>query len=134
MDPMTLHQAAADGHAEVCVSLLNEGEDVDALDGFDCTPLAAAMLTYSLIQVGGVHFETPGGSARVIERLTRTVRVLLAYGADFQLVRQSVHGPFSPQVEAWVQAIEANRRSDEELASLDRHTAMAPGKSRSGRL
>ncbi|MGN6111756.1 MAG: hypothetical protein ACTHOC_01885 [Luteimonas sp.] len=131
---MTLHQAAADGHAKFCLSLLKEGAEVDALDGFDSTPLAAVMLTYSLIQVGGVYFEEPHSRRQVEARLSHTVRILLAHGADPELIRQSLHGPFSPQVEAWVQTIDAQRRSDEELASLDQKTARATRKSRSSRL
>lgn len=129
----TLHEAAAKGQVKVCAQLLREGAHVDGLDNFGCTPLASALLTYSLTQLGAVDLSGDGLS-RVEDRLAQTVRLLLSHGANIELVRHSTHGPLRPEVEAWFHAVEAQLRSDAELKALSSNTAPAAGKPRSSRL
>jgi hypothetical protein len=129
----TLHEAAAKGQVKACEQLLREGALVDELDSFGCTPLASALLTYSLTQLRAVDLSGEG-LGRVEDRLAETVRLLLAHGANIELVRQSDHGPLRPEVEAWFHAIEARWRSDSELQALESNTASATGMSRSSRL
>lgn len=118
---------------KVCEQLIREGARVDELDNFGCTPLASALLTYSLTQLGAVDLSGEG-LGRVKDRLAQTVRLLLAHGANIELVRHSTHGPLRPEVDAWFHAVEVHWRSDAELQALESNTAPAAGKPRSSRL
>ena len=129
-----LHRAAAEGRVEVCRRLLQDGAQVDAIDGHDCTPLAAAMLTYDLIRIGGVSFSTEPAEREVIERLAQTVWLLRDHGASFELIHQSIHGPFPPEVEAWAHHIDARRKSANQQRALEQDTAPAIGNRQAGRL
>ncbi len=129
-----LHLAASHAQPEECRRLLKSGAQVDALDDFDCTPLANAMLQFNLIRLGGVSFSTDRAHRSFVERLERVVWVLRDHGADFERIHQSVHGPFAPEVEAWAQDIDRKRVSHNLLQSLLKKTAPATAKPRSSRL
>lgn len=129
-----LHLAAAQSRHEVCRMLLRAGAEVDAKDGFDCTPLAAAMLTYSLIQARAVNFSSAAKRSAAICGLSKTVAVLQQHGAQLDLVTNSEHGGFSAPVNNWVQEIEAQWRSEQLTSQLERSTPPAIGSSRPQRL
>jgi hypothetical protein len=129
-----LHLAAAQGRRDICLRLLKAGAKVDALDGYGCTPLSAVMLTYSLIQRGGVAFRTPGIRAKIEQRLAKTLCVLRDHGADFALVQHSIHGPFDAATEAWAHDVDMHRVSAHQQRELELHTSPATGNQRTKRL
>jgi hypothetical protein len=129
-----LHLAAAQGRRDACHRLLKAGAKVDAFDGYGCTPLSAVMLTYSLIQRGGVAFRTPGIRAKIEQRLARTLCVLRDFGADFALVQHSIHGPFDAATEAWAHDVDLRRISVIQRRDLEQHTDPATGNQRTKRL
>lgn len=129
-----LHLAAAQGRRDACLRLLKDGAKVDAMDGYGCTPLSAVMLTYSLIQRGGVAFRTPGIRARIEQRLARTLCVLRDHGAVFDLVKHSIHGPFDAATEGWARDVDMRRISANQQRELEQHTDPATGYQRTKRL
>jgi hypothetical protein len=129
-----LHLAAAQGRRDACHRLLKAGAQVDALDGYGCTPLSAVMLTYSLIQRGGVAFRTPGIRAKIEQRLAQTLCVLRDHGAEFALIQYSIHGPFDAATEAWAREMDMRRASAHQQESLEQNTSPATGNQRTKRL
>ena len=129
-----LHLAAGQGRPDVCRQLLEQGAAVDAKDDFDCTPLAAAMLTFALIQARGVNFRSPESEAEAVLGLSQTVAILQQHGADLDLVNKSVHGSFADPVNNWVYDVEAQWRSERLASQLETATAPAQGAYRPQRL
>jgi hypothetical protein len=129
-----LHLAAAQGRHRICRRLLKDGAEFNARDGFDTTPLAALLLTYSLIQKGGIFFRTPQIRAQVEARLAQTFIVLRDFGADYACVNQSIHGPLDAATDTWARTIESRRYSAMMLKDLEQHTARATGTARAQRL
>ena len=129
-----LHLAADQGRPDVCRHLLEQGAAVDAKDGFDSTPMAAAMLTYSLIQAGGATFSSVDARSDVECRLGRVVTILLDHGADMDLVTGSIHGAFGDPVQDWVRKLDEARLSAQMTRDLESRTPQATGAARTMRL
>eukprot|EP00918_Siedleckia_nematoides_P004182 GHVU01009393.1.p2 GENE.GHVU01009393.1~~GHVU01009393.1.p2 ORF type:complete len:130 (+),score=11.09 GHVU01009393.1:114-503(+) len=125
MTQSPLHEAARSARVQAVQDLLRQGAPVDALDGFGSTPLADVLLTYSLIQQGGVTFTTPDHQAVAERRLATIWALLRDHGASMELALQAAE-PLTPVTGAWVARLEAERARLLMEASTAKAAGMRP--------
>lgn len=122
MTQSPLHEAARNACVQAVQDLLRQSTSVDAMDGFGCTPLADVLLTYSLIQQGGVTFTTPDHQADAEHRLATVWALLRDHGASIERALQSA-SPLTPATSVWVARLEAERAEQR----MEAKTAPAAG-------
>lgn len=129
MTQSPLHEAARNARVQAVKDLLRQGTPVNALDGFGCTPLTDVLLTYSLIQRGGVLFTTPDHQEDAERRLGLIWALLRDHGANVDLALLAAE-PLTPATQSWVARLEAKRAERQ----MEARTAQAAGVRPMGRL
>lgn len=129
-----LHLAAGRGYARLVTRLLDQGAPIDEPDGFGVTPLGDVLLTYTLLQSGGIYIEEPAKRQAVEDRLVDTLLVLLERGARLDLAEQGPCFPLSPDTQAWLEQIRGLHQARTQLAAFQGATAQASGEARVRRL
>lgn len=122
-----LHRAANRGHARACASLLAQGAEVDALDGFGMTPLGDVLMTWSLLQHRGIELGHPDYYETMEQRLVDTLVVLLEHGASIKRALQSEHHFPGSTTEAWLERQLGMYHARKQQIALETATPQASG-------
>lgn len=113
-----LHRAARQGLVAKCVSLIHQGADPNALDGYGATPLTDVLLRVELLLRNGISFEDSKRTKHEFEEsMARAVQVLMDGGATMEKAIEEYMFVVPEPVYHWLEGVQARADRDQMLAS-----------------
>ena len=113
-----LHRAARQGRVAKCVSLMADGADPNALDGYGATPLTDVLLRVELLLRNGISFDDSKRTKQDFEEaMARTINVLIAGGATMEKAIEEYMFVVPEPVYTWLQGVQARADRDQMLAA-----------------